>query len=86
LPWRIDYKASVQHDLRRLDRADRHRIIDDLESALSADPHQGEHLSGQFKGLLKYRVGEYRVIYSIEKDGVLVLRIGAPFTGDVFRM
>jgi len=76
LPWEIDYKASVQHDLRRLDLADRLRIIDDLEAALSDDPRQGELLSGQFKGLRKYRIGDYRVIYSIEKDRVLVLRIG----------
>jgi mRNA interferase RelE/StbE len=76
LPWRIEYKASVQHDLRKIDRADRKRIIDELETALSEDPNQGELLTGPFKGLRKFRVGEYRVIYSKEKDGVLVLRIG----------
>lgn len=76
MPGRIEYKASVLHDLRKLDKAVAHRILDDLEAALSEDPHQGELLSGQFKGLRKYRIGEYRVIYSIEKDRVLVLRIG----------
>jgi len=76
LPWRIEYKASVQHDLRKIGRADRIRIIDQLEAALSENPDRGEPLTGQFRGLRKFRVGEYRVIYSREKDGVLVLRIG----------
>jgi mRNA interferase RelE/StbE len=76
LPWRIEYKASVQHDLQKIGLADRKRIIDLLETALSEDPDQGELLTGQFKGLRKFRVGEYRVTYSKEKDGVLVLRIG----------
>jgi mRNA interferase RelE/StbE len=76
LPWRIEYKASVEHDLRKIDRADRKRIIDELEAALSEDPDHGEPLTGPFKGLRKYRVGEYHVMYSREKDRVLVLRIG----------
>ncbi|MDO9350111.1 MAG: type II toxin-antitoxin system mRNA interferase toxin, RelE/StbE family [Deltaproteobacteria bacterium] len=33
-------------------------------------------LKGQFAGLRKYRVGDYRVIYAILGDDVLVLRIG----------
>jgi mRNA interferase RelE/StbE len=76
LPWRIEYKASVEHDLRKIDRSARKRIIDDLEAALSEDPYQGERLTGQFKGLRKYRVGDFRVIYSLQKDSVLVSRIG----------
>jgi mRNA interferase RelE/StbE len=76
LPWRIEYKSSVQHDLRRNDRADRKRIIDKLEATLSEDPERGEPLTGQFRGLRKFRIGEYRVIYSREKEGVLVLRTG----------
>ena len=76
MPWRIEYKASVEHDLRTIDRAARKRIIDDLEAALSRDPHRGEALAGPFKGLRKYRTGDYRVIYSLQKDSVLVTRIG----------
>lgn len=33
-------------------------------------------LKGQFAGLRKYRIGDYRVIYAILGDDVLVLRIG----------
>ncbi len=76
MPARIEYKSSVLHELRKLDEAVAERIINELESVLSKHPDRGEALSGQFKGLRKYRIGEYRVIYTRVKDAVLVLRIG----------
>jgi len=34
-------------------------------------------LKGQFAGLRKYRIGDYRVIYAILKEDILILRIGS---------
>ena len=76
MPARIEYKASVCHDLRGLDPDVAERILDEQESILLADPTHGKLLGGQSKGRLKYNVGEYRFIYTQVKDAVLVLRIG----------
>jgi mRNA interferase RelE/StbE len=76
LACRIEYKSSVSHDLRRLDKNIAKRILKDLEGALTADPDVGVPLSGQFNGLFKLRVGEYRIIYSKTVSGVLILRVG----------
>ena len=73
---RIDYKSSVLRDLKHLDRRVAERILTDLQDALSSDPYCGTPLSGQFKGMRKLRVGDYRIIYSQTKEGVLILRIG----------
>lgn len=75
MAYRIEYKSSVLRDLKKLDRATARRILDQFESSLSKDPDSGEPLTGQFKGLHKYRVGDYRVIYALTKRGVIVLRI-----------
>ena len=72
----IRYKASVSKDLKKLDREDRNRILSKIERDLIQDPDRGEKLKGKFKGLLKYRVGDYRIIYTKIPDGVLILRIG----------
>ena len=72
---RIEYKSSVAHDLKNLDKAVAKRVIKELEEALSCDPDCGEALTGQFKGLFKLRIGDYRVVYSKKQGGVLVLRI-----------
>jgi mRNA interferase RelE/StbE len=65
----------VAHDLKNLDKAIAKRVIKELEKALSSNPDCGEALTGQFKGLFKLRIGDYRVVYSKKQIGVLVLRI-----------
>jgi mRNA interferase RelE/StbE len=66
----------VIKDLRQLDKKVTVRIIQQLEEGPGEDPNIGGPLSGQFKGLFKYRVGDHRIIYAKTRDGVLVLRVG----------
>ncbi len=73
---RIDYKSSVLRDLKHLDKGVAAKILDDLRDALYSDPECGTPLLGQFKGMRKLRVGDYRIIYSRTKEGILILRIG----------
>jgi len=75
LPVRIEYKSSVYHDLRGLDRAVAEQILDEQESILSKDPIHGEPLSPERKGLPRCPAGEYRFIYTQVKDTVVVLRV-----------
>ncbi|OGX41647.1 MAG: hypothetical protein A3C53_08740 [Omnitrophica WOR_2 bacterium RIFCSPHIGHO2_02_FULL_68_15] len=72
---KVFYKASVAQDLKRLDKPLAARLIRTLEAALSENPRAGEPLHGEFHGLFKYRAGDYRVVYALVPDGVLVLRI-----------
>ena len=76
MPAKIEYKASVLRDLKKIGKPEAKRIVDNLEKALSADPDCGLALKGDFAGLFKLRIGDYRVIYAKTKEGVLILRIG----------
>lgn len=69
------YKASVAGDLKRLDKPAARRVIEGFERTLSQHPNVGIPLTGEFHGLFKVRVFDYRVIYAKREDGVLVLRI-----------
>ena len=73
---KVEYKSSVSRDLKNIDKSQIGRILDKLEQALSENPDAGTPLKGQYRGLYKYRIGDYRVIYAKMGDGVLVLRIG----------
>ena len=79
----VEYKASALSDLDRLDRAVALRILNKIEKSLVEQGRDGEQLSGEFQGLLRLRVGDYRVIYARTAVGYLVLRIG--HRGDVYR-
>lgn len=75
MPVKIEYKASVERDLRRIDRKEVNRILKKISEVLGEDPDKGLPLKGEYRGLYKLRVGNYRVIYCKTKEGVLVLRI-----------
>ena len=69
------YKSSVAHDLKKISPKDKQRILRQIEKGLGGDLRRGETLHGEFKGLFKLRVGEYRVVYALPGPEVLVLRI-----------
>jgi mRNA interferase RelE/StbE len=75
LAGRILYKSSVRHDLKQIDPKKVKRVLREITTVLGGNPRNGEALHGEFDGLYKLRVGEYRVIYTLIEKGVLVLRI-----------
>ncbi len=76
MAYRILYKKSVQRDLKKLGKTEARRILDQLETELSQKPEAYPMLKGEFAGLREFRIGDYRVIYALIDDIVLVLRIG----------
>jgi addiction module RelE/StbE family toxin len=76
LAFDIAYKQSVAKDLAGLGKAEARRILDNIEKELPARAGTYPALKGPFSGLRKLRVGDYRVIFAILENQVLVLRIG----------
>jgi len=75
LASKITYKASVEQDLKKLDKSWARKLLEKLEGKLGTNPDLGEPLTGEFRGLFKYRIGDYRVIYAKTTEGILVVRI-----------
>jgi len=76
LAFELAYKKSVAKDLAALGKAEARRILDKIETDLPSRAKSCPILRGQFSGLRKLRVGDYRVIFAILETQVLVLRIG----------
>ena len=76
MAYNVIYKKSVYRDLKKLSRTEAKRILDLLETELIKEPESNPMLKGQFTGLRKYRIGDYRVIYSQLGSAILILRIG----------
>ena len=72
---KVSYKSSVEHDLKKIDKPVASRLLAKLERTRSANPGAGEPLSGEFRGLFKYRIGDYRAIYAKVPEGILVIRV-----------
>ena len=76
MAFEITYKKSVSKDLASLGKAEARRILDKIDKDLALRADSYPVLKGQFAGLRKFRVGDYRVIYAILGTQVLILRIG----------
>ena len=79
--WKIEFDPAAQKELDKLDKPISRRILKFLHQRVAKldDPRQiGERLTGTLSDFWKYRVGDYRIICSLEHDRlvVLVLRIG----------
>jgi len=75
LTGKILYKSSVGRDLKHIDSKSKEKLLSQIRSVLAGSPRIGEPLRGEFQGLLKTRVGDYRVIYTVVGEDVLILRI-----------
>lgn len=83
MAYNIGCKKSVERDLKKLPKAEARRILDQIEEELPEKADAYPVLKGQFAGLRKFRIGDYRVIYAILGNEAVVLRIG--HRKDVYR-
>lgn len=75
MAYKITFKASVSKDLKRIDKKSAKRILDKIDNDLAETPERFPALTGPFAGMRKLRVGDYRVVFVIIDDAVLVLRV-----------
>ena len=73
--YKIAFKKSVRRDLKRIGKDQADRILKKIEEELPEKADSYPSLTGKFAGLKKYRVGDYRIIYSLIGDTILILRI-----------
>ena len=65
--YRVLVTNRFEKDLRKLPQNVQVRIADVLE-LVARNPFAFDVLSGEFRGLRKIRVGEYRLIYRIDEE------------------
>lgn len=82
MAWKVELSSLAQKNLDQLDKQIARRVLSFLHERIVPldDPRSiGEALKGSRLGeFWKYRVGDYRIICSIEDDSlrILVVRIG----------
>ena len=75
MSYKITYKKSVTRDLKKINKNQAERILAKIEEDLPEKADSFPSLTGKFSGLRRFRVGDYRVVYTIMDDKVIILRI-----------
>jgi mRNA interferase RelE/StbE len=72
----IGYKAALTKNflkqLKKLPEDIRARVLKAVDEVI-ANPYAGVKLKGELEGLLRWRIGEYRIIYLIDERSKLVV-------------
>ena len=77
MTWPISYHPGIENDISGLPKNIKTRVQKAIEQRLLADPiRYGVPLRRSLYGYRKLRVGDYRVIFKLDKDTIVVLKIG----------
>jgi mRNA interferase RelE/StbE len=86
--WRVEFDRAAVRDLRKLGADAELRILRYLRERIagSDDPRRlGQALTGDRKGLWRYRVGDYRIVAAIEDARFVVVVVTVGHRREVYR-
>lgn len=88
----MSYKLVVSDDVRKqIKKMDKHvglMLAKDMKKRLDGltNPREyGKALTGQYKGLWRYRIGNYRVICDIVDDELIVLALEVGHRKEIYK-
>ena len=77
MPFKVVLSVESEEFIRKCDKAVRNRILKSLQK-LEDEPEKGKPLTSILTGLWSLRIGDYRAIYQIKNNEliILVIKIG----------
>lgn len=85
--WRVEFTDQAWRELRSLDHQVQRQIQKYLRERIAGeyDPRRfGKALTGNKLGLWRYRIGDYRLVCSIEEDRLIVLVLRTAHRKEVY--
>jgi len=74
--YRLIYTKRAVRDLKKLDQQSLNRMERALERYVEDPLRYAEMLTNPELGTYRFRIGDYRVIFDIEGDEIVILRVG----------
>lgn len=86
MTYRVEFSAAARRDIAKLPQRIACAALEFCAGPLAENPHRvGKPLIGDLAGLYSARRGEYRIVYAIDDDTVLVEIAYVRRRADVYR-
>jgi mRNA interferase RelE/StbE len=82
--YTISIKQSAAKALSKIDIAQRTRLIEAIDK-LKNNPTAGSVLKGEFSGLRRIRIGDYRIVYEVQNQQLLILGVRVAHRREVYK-
>ena len=85
MTYTVTVDRAAQKEIRSLDRRIQRRIVDALK-ALAGDPfRRGVKKLANTENFYRYRVGDYRILYTVDGKRILVVIVGVRHRSKAYR-
>jgi mRNA interferase RelE/StbE len=85
MSYRLDYKNSVKKELRKITKIDRVAIVGKIQLLTKNPKPEGSAKLKGSRDLFRIRHGDYRVIYKIKDDVLIILIIRIGHRRDIYK-
>jgi len=86
LGYKVRWHEDVWKDFRDFDKEVVRKVIDRVTKYLAQDPLKlGKPLKENLAGLLRYRFGDYRIMYIVDIPGEMITILKVRHRKDVYR-
>ena len=86
MTWRIEFRPAARRQLTRLPRNAQRRIAAAIDLlAETPRPPKCKALAGSLKGLYRVRTGDYRIVYQIQDEKLVICVVVIAHRKDVYR-
>jgi mRNA interferase RelE/StbE len=83
--YRIEISATAERQLRGLTRQDQMRILRAIQQLAEAPWPQGCRKLAGYDDVFRIRVGTYRVLYSVDRQRIVIVIFKVGHRKDVYR-
>ncbi len=82
--YSVSIKQSALKALQKIDSSQRARLIDAIDR-LKTNPNAGSVLKGEFSGLRRIRIGDYRIVYEVQNQQLIILVVRIAHRREVYK-
>ena len=82
--YSVEIENRCLRELKKLDKTVVRRAFTLIEEVIVKDPHSGKKLKGKYSGLFSYRFSDYRIIYEIIQQKLLIIILRIRHRKDVY--
>ena len=80
------YHPGIKKDLKNINKKDLEKFFNIINTKLVLNPYIGKKLQGKYTDLWRFRIGNYRIIYSIDKRKLKILILRFRHRKDIYNL
>jgi mRNA interferase RelE/StbE len=82
--YTVKYTKEAKKNIEKLDQSIKQVIKKAIES-LSSNPYRGKPLVYELSGLFSFRTSDYRIIYRIREEEILIIIIAVGHRKEIYK-